>query len=186
LWQTDSTKAAANAANDLSAPLFKIDPAKLQASASKIDFTKSVPPELITKALGGDAQSFLQVLNLVAQQNYLLGTHLTTNMIDQGLAKNNDRFTNSLPATFKNLQVNENMSVNPAMNHPATRPLFEAVHAQFTKNYPMASAAEITAHAQNYLQNIAKVITDANPAQVDPNAKKAPAEMDWSVFLDNP
>ena len=181
LWQTNPANTAATP--DLNAPVFNVDPVKLFDAAKKIDFTRSISPEIVQKALSGDAEAFSAAINAAVQQSYAQSSHLTTQMIEQALKQNNTKITGLLPSAFKSLQVNEGLSANPAFQHPAAKPIVEALQAQFTKQYPHASAADIQKYALEYLNGFAQAVSPA-PAP-EPTAADRSAQ-DWSKFLDTP
>lgn len=179
LWKTDDK---GNAADPLASPLFNVDPAKLADATKRMDFAKVVPPDLIAKALGGDAAAFAQALNLVAQQTYGVNTHMVTGLIDQAIQKNNARFSDSLPGRFKNFQVGESLAANPVLTHPATAPIVEALKQQLTRQNPQASAAEIAKFANDYLANFAQAISGTKPGGTK-EGEETP-EFDWGMFLE--
>jgi len=60
---------AANAKPE-AAPEFTLDPTALNEAASKLNFTQGISPELMQKALSGDAEAFMQVLNQSNQNTF--------------------------------------------------------------------------------------------------------------------
>ena len=62
IWQNDPNQQQQNA-DPWSSPLFQTDPTKIVEAANQQDFTRNIPPELMQKALGGDAQSMLDIIN---------------------------------------------------------------------------------------------------------------------------
>lgn len=60
---------AANAKPEV-APEFKLDADVLNKAASQLNFTQGIAPELMQKAMAGDAEAFLQVINQSNQNTF--------------------------------------------------------------------------------------------------------------------
>lgn len=60
----------AASAKPAAAPEFTLDPAALNEAASKLNFTQGISAELMQKAMNGDAEAFMQVLNQSNQNTF--------------------------------------------------------------------------------------------------------------------
>lgn len=158
------------------------DQGKLLESARKVDFTRSIPPEVLAKigAGGEDAvKAFAQVINDVAQRSYAQSTFANGKMMEAAMTKLLEGVETRLPSKFKAQQLSQTLiQENPMLAHPAAAVIVEALQAQLLQKFPTASQAELKDHALTYLKDFAGI---AGPRpKADPKAKK---EEDWSVFM---
>lgn len=183
LWQPDDKAGAAPE------PLIKVDPKSLAEAARKTDFTKMITPEqLAAIGQGGEnaVQAFAQAMNQVAQGVYAQSAFAATKIVEQAVAKAQERFSAEIPSHVKRLQVSDSLrSENPALSHPAASPILGAIEAQLTMKHPNASASEITSMAKQYLDQFATAINSPKTkAEADTAAaNKAKQDTDWSSFL---
>lgn len=180
LWHTDP-----NAKKPEPNPLFAIDPAKLADAVKKQDFSKAIPPELMTRinAGGEDAQKALvEAMNSMVQANMSQGTVLTTKIVEQALARQKDDFMAAIPEIIKNQGTREAMrGSNPILQNPATAPIMEAVLAQIQQKYPTESAAEHQKLADQWVTGFAEIAQA--PAKDAANKKSQANDTDWGAFL---
>lgn len=176
LWQNDPN--AATNVDPLSTPLFKTDPAAIQAAASKIDFLAHIPQDLMAKAMSGqDPAAFLQVLNGVAQKTLATATQLNAATQEQATTRNNERILNALPAKVKQIQLDAMLPDNPALQHPASQPLLQLVRSQLQMKNPNMSAEQINKRAEETLIGYASQIVAPAPAD-----KQKTAGTDWDTW----
>ena len=155
------------------------DPVKMLASARKVDFAKSISPELMAKMAAGGQDSigaFAAALNEVGQRAYAQATLAATQIADASIKNYSDGSATRLPSLIKQHSVAETIrNSNPLLQHPAAAPILEALQSQLTVKYPQATVKEIEAFATDYLKAFSSA---ANPvAEV-----KTPASEDWSIF----
>lgn len=181
LWQPPTPDANANQ------PLINVDPAKLAEAARKTDFSKMITPEQLSAIQAGGenaAAAFAQAMNQVAQGVYAQSAFATTKIVEQAVARAQEKFMAEVPAHVKKLQVSDTLrQENPVFNHPAASPILSAVEAQLTVKYPNASASELTSMAKQYLENFAGAINAPAEAAKAAAAKKDSKETDWNSFL---
>ena len=180
LWNTPANQGVDTT---LPANMFSgVDPTKMLEAARKVDFSKSIPPEVIAKITAGGpeaAQAFASALNDVSQRSYAQSSFAATKIVEQALAKFEEGMNNRLPNQMKQLQVADSLrESNPALNHPAAAPIVQALQTQFTAKFPNASATEIRQMATDYLNQFAGIINPAKPA-----ATTAQTEEDWDGFF---
>lgn len=156
------------------------DPAKMLEAARKVDFSKSIPPEVLAKITAGGpdaAAAFATALNDVSQRAYAQSSFASTKIVEAALAKFQEGMDSRLPSQIKKYQVSDQIrESNPALMHPAAAPIMEALQAQFTVKYPQATAKEIGDMAAQYLTNFNNV---ANP----PKVAKVPESENWGAFF---
>jgi hypothetical protein len=175
LWQNDDTNKGA-----APAPLFDIDPAKLNDAIKSADFTASIPPDIMAKALSGDVAAFQAAMNGVAQKAFSHQTMATTKLIEQALDRRAAELEAKMPEMVRRASVSEQLAESPIFTHEATRPLMAALQTQLQAKFPKATASQIAEQARNYISDFAK-LAGGTPAQT-PEAMAAAAKDDWSSF----
>lgn len=158
-----------------------VDPTKMLEAARKVDFSKSIPPDVISKITAGGpeaAQAFMSALNDVTQRSYAQSSFAATKIVEQALQKFQEGLENRLPSQIRNHQVSDNIrQANPTLNHPAAAPIIEALQAQFTVKYPNATATEIADMASRYLVQFSQLANPAKPAAAGKD------EQDWEIYF---
>jgi hypothetical protein len=156
------------------------DPAKMLEAARKVDFSKSIPPEVLSKITAGGpdaAAAFAQALNDVSQRAYAQSSFASTKIVEAALAKFQEGMESRLPGQIKKHQVSDSLRAsNPALQHPAAAPIMEAMQAQLTVKYPNATVAEIQDMASQYLGAFTQAASPKKPDVVSANE-------DWGKFF---
>ena len=158
----------------------------LQQAAKKNDFTKVLTPDMLAAINKGgiDGQNALiQVMQAMAQKGFGDSAFTTTQIVEQALAKQQQKFQEMLPSLIKQQTVTENLrSSNPIFTHPAAAPVLDMFKQQALQKYPNASAAEIQQMAEGFLDNFAQA-AQAPKLQAQQQANNANST-DWSSFLE--
>lgn len=179
LWEAPTTPPDPNKG----AVQFTIDPTKINQVASSIDFTKSIPPELMQKALAGGPeamQALMQVINTVSQQAFAQSTMANTKVIETALAQQREKFSAEIPDLVRSQSISSTLrQENPLFKNPATAPMLTALETQLAAKFPSATPQEISNHARKYLEGFAAEITK----QTAPAASPKQGEIDWSTFM---
>jgi hypothetical protein len=171
-------------ADPLSEKLLSLDPAKLAASVTKMDFSRSLNPELVQKALSGDAASFSAALNQVTQSAFAASTQMVVNLMEQAFAKNNSRFDSVLGDRIRNANLAYTKPTNEALTHPAAQPVLAAMKAQIANQMPHLSPTDVASKAEEYFLAMADAVTSKKPAPAPKPGDRLPRqEQDWSEFL---
>lgn len=179
LWEPVTTK---EVDGTLPANMFAgADPAKMLEAARKVDFAKSVPPEVLAKITAGGpeaAAAFAAAINDVAQRSYAQSSFASTKIVEAALAKFQEGLESRLPSQIKKHQVSDSLrELNPALTHPAAAPIMEALQSQFSVKYPNATTNELRDMASDYLTKFAGVITPPK------KEAKTPVSEDWDKFF---
>ena len=156
------------------------DPAKMLEAARKVDFAKSISPDMLAKITAGGpeaAAAFAAAMNDVSQRAYAQSSFASTKIVEAALQKFQEGLDTRLPSQIKKHQVSDSLRAsNPALQHPAAAPIMEAMQAQLTVKYPNATVAEIQDMASQYLGAFTSA---ASPKKVDPVA----ASENWDKFF---
>lgn len=186
LWQnpTNAEGKPVVYTDPLAQPVLQFDPAKIQESAAKLNFTSGLAPELLTKALSGDVQAFADILNSVARAAVTGVTVNTGQVVNAALATQSQRLQEALPSHVKRVQLAQQPVDNPILEHPSVQPLMNALkQAEFNKN-PSADPAEVHKKVSDYLVTFASTLVNNDPKTVQQAQQKAAGEMDWDAWAD--
>lgn len=158
LWQNDPNQQNQNA-DPWSSPLFNSDPQKILEAAQGQDFLRSAPPELMQKALGGDMQSMMDLIQHSTRQALGLSLQLQTATTEQAGKRIGERFNQSLPNKFKELTVRNQKPNNPALEHPAVKQMMESIRERITAKNPDKRPEEIQAMTEEYFGNFSQLFS---------------------------
>jgi len=182
IWENDP-----NAASSSDKFSFNVDPKKLQEAAGKTNFAGILNQETMAKiAAGGEdaVGAFQDSLNKVAQQVYAQSAFASTKMIEAAISKAQESFESRIPSLVKKYQVSDSIRTkNDALSHPAAAPIVSAMEHQLAQKYPDATASELTAMAEQFLDSFATAVNSTKQAATEETTKGSKADTDWSTFL---
>lgn len=198
LWQ-DEPIDPANPPKKKDDSFLGIDPTKIKEHVSKMDFSKSIDPALVAKALGGDQAAFLQVIQQATSAAFTASISATHSLVERGLKTAQTRTFERLPSELRKHSLNDaSFSDNPAMNHEAIRPLLQSIQQQMAEKYPDASTKELQGMAKRYLQGTFELVFPQSKEQSRQPRKNAQgttvqerlqnlnntgADFDWDKFI---
>lgn len=158
-------------------------------AAKGVDFLKKINPELVAKAMGGDANSMASVIQESSQLALAQSVGVTTSIVNEALTRQSKHYEDKvIPEILRRHSVStEVRRDNPMFENPAAAPMLNMLENQMAQKYPSASAADIRTMAQDYLVNFSsevlkgsgKVVGDPPPAP----ARGTPQETDWDAWL---
>ncbi len=163
--------------NPLAQPLLTTDPAKFAEAARKMNFTSGIDPAVATKALAGDVDSLMALINQSSQNAFMAASQLSTNVVENAAKTNNSRFESVLQDKFKEFMVKQERTDNPVLQHEAVAPMLDLAKQQLMRKHPDKTAGEIQGMAEMMLGNFADAYTGnktqqtqqrENPNQSDP------------------
>lgn len=159
------------------------DPAKLMEAAKTLDFTSMIPSEVMVRiAAGGqDGQdAFQEALRTQGSHIYAQNAHATTEIVKRALDSQEKNLLAKLPGYLKNQGVTAALSeLNPALSHPAMKPVVETVQRQLQVKFPNATEKELTQQVSNYFDAMAKIAGGSQAVGVN----AANMGTDWEKFL---
>ena len=163
LWSTDPN---AKPPSPLT-PSMKVDPAALQATIAKIDYTKVIPADILQKMQAGDGTAFMTALDLVAKANLQSSSQAAASMIEANTAKFAETFTQEhLPRMMREAAVRQAIEPNPVFENPAIQPLMLGVSQQMAQKFPNATPAQINDHVKEYMQGMAEALVTGSGATI--------------------
>jgi len=162
-------------------PLLNLDPAKLQEAAAKMNFAAGVAPELLQKAMGGDAQAMSEVMSAAGRNAFVAATASMTRVVEDAINRNNQRNDQTLASRVRDVQINQAPVKHPALAHPAAAPVLAALKQQIAATNPTLSPDKVAEHAENYVIAMSTDVNTHNQQQTQ--AKTKSLEPDYGVFL---
>lgn len=192
LWNNESTGKDGESGNDadpLSDPsaMFNIDPKSIQEAVGKINFAEAVKPEhmqAITEGGEGAQQAFLESMNAVARQVFSQSMVGSAKLVEQALARAGQGIDSRIDGRLRSSQVSETVAeANPAFNHPAAKPMVQALQQQLAAKHPTASPKEISDMAKSYFNDFASSITA--PEKAAKQKETDAGQQDWDAWLNS-
>lgn len=191
LWKTDPNQNQTN--NPSLVPNFNLDPKGLMDAAAKVNFTQHIPPELVAKAMSGDATAFLEVINKAQQYGFASSAMSSGELIKNSLGSAQNVLRDSvLPAAYRDQQISQALNESsPIFADPAVAPMLGMLKTQFQQKYPTASPQEIASLATQYLGGMSTKIVQASGGTVTPKGQQPgnnsgfphATETDWTNFF---
>lgn len=179
---------ASVAAGDVKVPaapdLWNVNPEQLAKAAQGINLSSVVPQELMQKALGGDAASFMEVINKSSQMTFMMAYQAAMQGVKPAMDARFDAFSKEMPSTFKQLSVDATLQGDPLLSNPAMQPVVSSVRAQILAKHPDATPQQIQQAISEYLKSVG--ISMAPPSAAANIKQGSSKEVDWDNFLVTP
>ena len=168
-----------NASNgsEIQAPQFKLDPAVINDVSGKMDFTKGVDPEVLSKATNGDVSAMMQIIKTVGQNSYKAAIEHGTALTDTFITQRGEYEKSQISNGVRSQLTNNELSSAPNYSHPVVKAELNRVAAGFARANPDASPSEVAKAAKKDLQMA------LNPT--DSKTSQNKEEMDWSKYLNS-
>lgn len=183
IWQNDPK---ATPPETVEALFANFDPAKVQESAGKVDFSKSITPDVLAKVSKGGEEgtaAFLQALNTVAQSVYGNAAIASVEMMKKALSGAQNVYDKRLTSEVKKIATRDSvLAEDPRLNNSALQPVVEALQSQFILKNPNATPSEIKQQITNYFDEVG-IMFAPKPVEPKGGSKNVRKEEDWSVFL---
>lgn len=166
---------------DISAPSFRIDPKVLGEVSNSMDFTKTINPELMQKALAGDAKSLVEMMQSVGRNAYSASLEHATALTETHLGQRTEFDRKQIDKGVRNQLTSNALSNAPNYSHPVVKAELNRVANMIAQANPDASPAQIAQAAQKQLQDIATALNGSQSGSSSGSASNEP--MDWSKYL---
>lgn len=167
----------------MESPLFgSVDPRQIQEQVGKTSFLAGIDPQALTTAMQNqDGNAIMQMFNKVAQNAFQASLQMSQGLVEHGVRTGQTRFDSTLDSRFRELQLRNKNSSNPALKSPAGEILLKGVRQMIAQANPRLNADEVHAKAEEYLT------TFAQQAAPTPNANESQQsqEPDWMAFLND-
>lgn len=174
--------------SEIQAPSFNIDPAVIADVSSKMDFTKGINPELMTKATSGDAAAMIQLIQETGRNAYRASLEHATKLTDTHLGQRSEYESKKLNQGVKEHLTSQALSsgsdTNINLNHPVIRAELNAKAKLIAASpeYADASPEQIAKAAKQMIVDIYSAMNPADPTKTK-EGKAKPAEVDYMKYL---
>ena len=146
--------------------LFNPNKEEFNKVVNGMDFTKGIDPELMSKALQGDAASLASLLNRVGQSAFSTATMSNREMIEHANTQQSQNTQKMVQEQLRAmLAEQEAAKSNPAFSDPLVKPLLDEISGRLRAQFPEASSAELAKRAEKTLENMATKIIQSSPAE---------------------
>lgn len=163
LWETPKDDKGNPLPPTSNAVSIAFDPAKMGEALNKVNLASNVPADLVQKALGGDQQAFIEAMNAVGKNTFMLAAQSAVKLMEDALKKHDASVTARMPGLVKEHMTSDRLvSENPVFSHPSTAPVLQALQKQFQLKHPNATATELQGMAKQYLAGVAEMFNAGN------------------------
>lgn len=159
-----------------------LDPAAFKQQVSQANFASNIPPDVVQKAISGDAQAFMEAINMASREAFSAAAQLSHGLVEHGARTAAERVSGSLDSRIRNFQIKTQNSSHEALGHPAVAPMMNAVKLQIATSNPQLSPEQVQQQAESYFTQMADVLTA--PKRKESAAASAPKSGDFSYLLD--
>jgi hypothetical protein len=175
-----------NATNnsEIQAPEFKLDPKVLNDVSRKMDFTRGIEQETLTKATSGDVNALMDIIRTVGQNSYKAAIEHSTNLTDTYINQRGDYESKKLERGVKSQLTSNELASAPNYSHPVVKAELNRIANQFAAANPDASPVEVAKAAQKYISDLQFALNPSSPTKNSDGSDKA-EEMDWTKYLSN-
>lgn len=137
-------------------PFLVIDKDKVKEFIATKTFMDNNPDQqaLVAKALSGDVQAFMQVLDSFGRSLYMDATLNNTHVAERIARTGVERLRSSIPQQMRTLASTDKLAeLNPIFSNPAIKPLADAMKAQFETKHPSATPVQIAEMTVKYFKD---------------------------------
>lgn len=164
------------------APSFTLPEDKLNEVAGGLDFTRSIDPAIMQKAMSGDAGSMIEMMKKISQEAYKTALQHNSTLTGSFVESRSQYDGSSLSSRIKEELTNAEFSNNtPGFDHPLVRRELQKVSALISNQHPDASPAEVAKQAREYLTSIASAINPPQASNADANGN--PTDVNWQDVI---
>lgn len=166
--------------------IFTPDMEKFKSAVAQMDFTQGIDPQLAQKALGGDTEALMTLINSSGRNAYAQSTLGSRELIEHALRERTAELERSMEQRFKALRAGERAAEqNAAFKDPLVQPLLRDIQGRLQTQFPEASAEELAERAQKMLVGMAQKIVSQTPdtlareAREKQTAAQQPGAFNW-------
>lgn len=187
-FNTDS-KSGDNKQPELFDPYFTDEHfTNLQQNIAQQSFA-NVTPEVMQKIMSGDTSAFAGVINQAIQSAFMMSTRLNNSMMSESIKTYHGRYQPELDTKFNTYHGQQTLnSQHPALQHPAMRPMVDALRAQFSQASPNDTPTQINDKIVAYLKQSAGLFNGDNQGvgndPIGGNSRQQPQQkQDWNSWF---
>jgi hypothetical protein len=166
---------------DAPVDLFAINQDQLAKAAGTINMNGVVSPELVTKALGGDTASFMEVINKVSQMTFMMAHQAAMSAVKPAVDAEMQSFSKKMPTKFNEMSLDATLQSDPLMSNPALKPVVDSLRTQIMSKHPDATPQQVQKAISEYMK--ASGITLAPQGKDAKKTKETQGGVNWDNFL---
>lgn len=163
--------------------LWNVDSKQLAAAAGNINLANAIPQELVTKAIGGDAASFMEVINKTAQMSFMMAYQASMQGVKPAMEARFDAFSKEMPSTFQKMSVDATLQSDPLLSNPAMAPVVEGMRSKILAKHPDATPQQVQQTISEYLKAVGITVAQPQQGQAAGAKQGTSKEVDWENFL---
>ena len=156
--------------------IFDTDLKGWEGVSNNVDPTAGVDPERVALALGGDQAAFMEILQQVSRSTLANAAHMSSRVAGNGVNAALEKFGTTVPGMINDHQFSNMWQGDSVMNHESSKPMVEALTAQFRGQHPNATPQQIQEHVKTYFNEFTNALKPAPTKEPD-----APATGNMSV-----
>jgi hypothetical protein len=164
---------------------FALDQQALQSQLAKVNLYAGVPQDMMQKAMNGDAQAFMEVLNFGQRQGLQMATTIANKIAEAGSNHTAQMLRTELPTAMKTDSVTSRLIEQT----PAAKPFASAIVADLQAKNPHLSQNQLEAMAQTQITAFVDSImrnhpeTIARQAEQNKRSQLSPNGTDWNAHF---
>lgn len=133
-------------------PFAAVNKENLSSAANNMDFAASVDEATMTAALGGDATAMRSAINQASRASFAEAMSASNVLMQKRINDTVEtRVSELISSKFKDFEVHKEVSNNPLLSDPATKPMRDMLTQQIRSANPGFSASEVNSQLTGYL-----------------------------------
>lgn len=133
-------------------PFAAVNKENLSSAADNMDFAASVDEATMTAALSGDATAMRTAINKAARASFSEAMSASNVLMQKRINDTVEtRVSELISSKFKDFEVHKEVSNNPLLSDPATKPMRDMLTQQIRSANPGYSASEVNSQLTGYL-----------------------------------
>lgn len=163
------------------APSFSIDPKVLDTVSGSMDFTQGVDPQIMQKAMSGDMQSFMEIMNHVGRQAYRQSLTHSSSLTDKFVGMREEFSGKKLPGMVREELTIGELTGNSGTTSVTARKQLVEIAKRYQAANPDASPQQVAAAAKQY---VADLYNSINPEASQQQQKSNQSQgTDWDAYF---
>jgi len=163
------------------APSFSIDPKVLDTVTGQMDFMQGVDPQLMQKAMSGDMQSFMDIMNHVGRQSYRQSLQHSSSLTDKFVGMREEFSGKKLPGMVRQELTLGEITGNSGTTSATARQQLVEIAKRYQAANPDASPQQVAAAAKQYVADLYNSINPENNQQQQNNQSQG---TNWDEYFD--
>jgi len=166
------------------APSFSIDPKVLDQVSGGMDFMQGADPAVMQKALGGDMQAFMDIMNHVGRSAYKSSLQHSSSLTDKFVGMREEFSGKRLPSMVREELTMGEIAGNSGSTSPVVRQQLVEIAKKYQAANPDASPQQVAAAAKQYVADLFGAINPESSPEAKAKAAQ-PREVNWDTYFDS-